>query len=131
VLVQAAETCKNDHFWALVAPGKHVLLEFSIAAAIGYAINQQRAIERFLDDGRLPLSNGISRAKAPPRSRQPQNWLFVGSEGGALADTVFVSLIAGCPMHGIEPTQHRLTLSGLRLAPLASGSAKCALRIVV
>jgi len=31
----------------------------SLATAIGYALNQQRALERFLDDGRLPLSNNI------------------------------------------------------------------------
>jgi transposase len=29
VLVQAPERCKNGHFWVLVAPGKHVLFEFS------------------------------------------------------------------------------------------------------
>lgn len=28
---------------------------------------------------------------------------FVGSEDGALANTVFLSLIASCQMHGIEP----------------------------
>lgn len=29
VLVQAAEKCKRGHFWVLVAPGKHVLFDFS------------------------------------------------------------------------------------------------------
>jgi len=28
--------------------------------AIGYAFNQQKALERFLDDGRLPMTNNIS-----------------------------------------------------------------------
>jgi len=31
-----------------------VLDESPIATAIGYALNQQKALERFLDDGRLP-----------------------------------------------------------------------------
>jgi hypothetical protein len=31
-----------------------------MAAAIGYAINQQKALERFLDNGRLPMTNNIS-----------------------------------------------------------------------
>jgi hypothetical protein len=29
VLVQAPERCRRGHFWVLVAPGKHVLFEFS------------------------------------------------------------------------------------------------------
>jgi hypothetical protein len=32
-----------------------------------------------------------------------KNWLFLGSEVGALANTTFVSLIASCHMNGIEP----------------------------
>lgn len=32
-----------------------------------------------------------------------KNWLFIGSEVGALANTTFVSLLASCQMHGIEP----------------------------
>jgi hypothetical protein len=37
-----------------------VLDDSPIAAAIGYAINQQKALERFFDDGRLPMTNNIS-----------------------------------------------------------------------
>jgi len=41
-------------------------------------------------------------------SRHERGWPnalqnFVGSEDGALTNTVFVSLIASCQMHGIEP----------------------------
>ncbi len=32
-----------------------------------------------------------------------RNWLFVGSEDGANANTTFVSLIASCRMLGLEP----------------------------
>jgi transposase len=32
-----------------------------------------------------------------------KNWLFVGSDDGARANTTFVSLLASCQMHGIEP----------------------------
>jgi transposase len=37
-----------------------VLDDSPIDTAIGYAINQQKALERFLDDGRLPMTNNIS-----------------------------------------------------------------------
>jgi transposase len=80
-----------------------VLDESPIAAAIGYAINQRQALERFLDDGRLPMSNNISERNLKREALGRKNWLFVGSDDGALANTVFVSLLASCQMHGVEP----------------------------
>jgi hypothetical protein len=32
-----------------------------------------------------------------------KNWLFVGSEDGAIANTTFVSLLASCRLHDVEP----------------------------
>jgi len=32
-----------------------------------------------------------------------RNWLFVGSDEGAVVNTVFVSLLASARLHGIEP----------------------------
>jgi transposase len=80
-----------------------VLDESPVATAIGYAMNQQKALERFLDDGRLPISNNISERNLRREAVGRKNWLFVGSEEGAIANTVFVSLIASCELHGIEP----------------------------
>lgn len=87
--------CHAEEHW--------VLDESPMAAAIGYALNQQKALERFLDDGRLPISNNISERHLRREAVGRNNWVFVGSESGAAANTVFVSLIASCEMHGIEP----------------------------
>jgi hypothetical protein len=32
-----------------------------------------------------------------------KNWLFVGSDEAAEVNTIFVSLLASCALHGIEP----------------------------
>ncbi|RYZ01321.1 MAG: hypothetical protein EOO73_35965 [Myxococcales bacterium] len=85
-----------------------------MSAAIGYAVNQQKALERFLDDGRLPMTNNISeRTCARKRSgaicralHKRKNWTFVGSEDGATANTTFVSLIARCELLGFEPWRY-------------------------
>ncbi len=50
----------RDFFAWCEAEKDLVLHESPIATAIGYALNQQKALERFLDDGRLPMSNNIS-----------------------------------------------------------------------
>jgi transposase len=80
-----------------------VLDESPMAKALGYALNQEQALRRFLDDGRLPLHNNISELNLRREVVGRRNWLFVGSEDGALANTTFVSLIASCRMIGLEP----------------------------
>jgi transposase len=80
-----------------------VLDESPMAAGIGYAINQRVALRRFLDDGRLPLSNNISELNLRREVLGRRNWLFVGSDDGARVNTVFVSLLASARLHEIEP----------------------------
>lgn len=81
----------------------HVLDESPIAQAFGYARNQRKALHRFLDDGRLPLHNNLSELNLRRQVIGRRNWLFVGSDDGAETNTVFVSLLASCRLHGIEP----------------------------
>jgi transposase len=80
-----------------------VLDESPIAQAIGYARNQQVALRRFLDDGRLPLHNNISELNLRREVMGRKNWLFVGSDDGAEVNAAFVSLLASCSLHKIEP----------------------------
>lgn len=80
-----------------------VLDESPMAQAIGYARNQQVALRRFLDDGRLPLHNNISELNLRRQVVGRKNWLFVGSDDGAEVNAAFVSLLASCSLHKIEP----------------------------
>jgi transposase len=80
-----------------------VLDESPLATAIGYARNQRIALRRFLDDGRLPLTNNISELNLRRQVLGRRNWLFVGGDDGALVNTVFVSLLASARLHDIEP----------------------------
>jgi transposase len=80
-----------------------VLDESPLADGIRYARNQRVALRRFLDDGRLPLHNNISELSLRRQVLGRRNWLFVGSDEGAEVNTVFVSLLASCRLHDIEP----------------------------
>jgi hypothetical protein len=80
-----------------------VLDESPMAQAIGYARNQQVALRRFLDDGRLPLHNNVSELNLRREVVGRKNWLFVGSDDGAEVNAAFVSLLASCSLHKIEP----------------------------
>ena len=74
-----------------------------LAAALTYARNEREALRRFLDDGRLPLHNNISERALRREAVGRKNWVFLGSDEGGRVNTLFVSLLASCQMHGIEP----------------------------
>ena len=80
-----------------------VLDETPISKGIGYARNQRAALERFLTDGRLPLHNNFSERALRREAIGRKNWLFVGSDDGGEVNANFVSLLASCQLHDIEP----------------------------
>ena len=80
-----------------------VLDDTPVSKGIGYALNQQQGLSRFLKDGRLPLHNNMSELQLRRQAVGRKNWLFVGSDDGAMANTIFVSLLASCRLHGVEP----------------------------
>lgn len=80
-----------------------MLDETPISKAIGYSRNQRAALCRFLDDGRLPLHNNVSELQLRREAVGRKNWLFVGNDDAAEVNCAFVSLIASCQLHGIEP----------------------------
>jgi hypothetical protein len=94
-----------DEFFAWCeAQAALVLDESPIATAIRYGVNQRVALRRFLDDGRLPLSNNVSELNLRREVLGRRNWLFVlGSADGARVNTIFVTLLASARLHEIEP----------------------------
>lgn len=88
--------------WCKEEAGR-VLDETPTAKAIGYAVNQRVALQRFLDDGRLPIHNNGSERALRREAIGRKNWLFVGSDDAAEVNAAFVSLLASCQLHGVEP----------------------------
>jgi transposase len=78
--------------------------------AIQYSLNQEDALRRFLEDGRLPLHNNISELQLRGEAVGRKNWLFVGSDDAAAVNATFVSILATCQMHGVEPWSYLVDL---------------------
>ena len=96
-----------DKYFAWCAQQAEVVLDESpIQKAIQYSLNHEQALRRFLDDGRLPLSNNVSERELRREAVGRRNWLFVGSDDGAEVNAVFVSLLASCRLHDIEPREY-------------------------
>jgi transposase len=93
-----------DQFFAFCdAQVERVLDATPIARAIGYARNQREALKRFLDDGRLPMHNNISELMLRLEAVGRKNWLFLGSDQAGTVNANFMTLLASCRLHGIEP----------------------------
>ena len=99
---QSEPIVKRFYAWC-VAERDQVLDDTPLAKGIGYVLNQQEGLSRFLKDGRLPLHNNLSELQLRRQAVGRKNWLFIGSDDGALANTTFVSLLASCRLHDVEP----------------------------
>ena len=90
------------------AEAARVLDETPLAKAFGYARNQRQALRRFLDDAQLPIHNNSSELALRREAIGRKNWLFLGADkhGGVKSgatNALFVSLLASCQLHRIEP----------------------------
>ena len=74
-----------------------------LSSALGYSINQEDALKRFLDDGRLGLDNNSSERALRTIATGRKAWLFVDSDDSAQSAGAFFSLIASCRLHRLEP----------------------------
>jgi transposase len=72
------------------------------ASAFGYAVRQETALRRFLDDGRLPMTNNHSERALRSIASGRRAWLFFGSDDHATAAANLFSLIASCELHGLD-----------------------------
>lgn len=83
-----------------------VLPKSPIAGAIGYAMNQRKALTRFLEDGRFRLDNNWAENHMRPLALGRGNYLFVGSPRGGLAAAVIYSFTESCRLAGVNPVEY-------------------------
>jgi hypothetical protein len=74
-----------------------------INSALGYVLNQEGALRRFLEDGRLRLENNGAERALRTIAVGRKAWLFFGSDDHASAAGNLFSLIASCKLHSLDP----------------------------
>jgi transposase len=97
-----------DDFFAWVA-GQYARVKETrglVATAFGYAVRQETALRRFLDDGRLPMTNNHSERALRGIAVGRRAWLFFGSDDHASAAANLLSLIASCELHRLDPEMY-------------------------
>lgn len=83
-----------------------VLPKSPLAKAIGYVRNQWAALTRYLDDGRLAISNNAAERALRPIAVGRKNWLFFQREGGGKTAAVLLSLLQTAKAAGIDPREY-------------------------
>jgi transposase len=74
-----------------------------IAKAIQYSLNCWTALARFLDDGRLCMSNNAAERGVRPIAVGRHNWTFAGSDEGGRRAAAIYTLIETCKLNDADP----------------------------
>ena len=74
-----------------------------LAGGIRYARSRWDALTRYLDDGRLEISNNAAENAIRPVALGRKNWLFAGSDSGGERAATFYTLIRTAKLNGLEP----------------------------
>lgn len=77
-----------------------------LGKALTYLTNQRRALERFLEDGRLPIDNMVVEREMRPIALGRRNWLFAGSLAAARRLADGLTVIATARMHDVDPVAY-------------------------
>jgi transposase len=73
------------------------------AKAINYLLNRWEAFTRFLDDGRVCLSNNAAERALRGVAVGRKNWTFAGSDAGGHRAAAVYTLIETCKMNDVDP----------------------------
>jgi transposase len=75
----------------------------SVAKAIDYMLKRWPAFTRFLDDGRICLTNNAAERALRGLALGRKSWLFAGSDRGAERAAVMYTLIGTAKLNNVDP----------------------------
>ena len=93
----------------------------STGAAIRYLTNHKVALRRFLDDGVIPIDNGIVERLHTRTAITRKAFLFAGSDAGGQRAAIAYTILGCCQLAEVNPVEYlaevlpRLARGGIRL----------------
>lgn len=85
---------------------KELPVKSATAKAIAYALNNEVALRRFIDDGKIEIDNNAAERAVRSIAIGRKNWLFAGSDNGGHTTAGIYSLIETAKMNNINPQQY-------------------------
>ena len=93
-----------EEFKTLLKENREKYTPNSLAGkAIQYALNEWTYLERYLEDGKLNISNIWVENKIRPFCLGRKNWLFSATTDGAKSSAILYGLIETAKANGLEP----------------------------
>ena len=74
-----------------------------VAKAMDYMLKRWAAFTRFLDDGRICLTNNAAERALRGIALGGKSWLFAGSDRGGQRAAIMYSLIVTAKMNDVDP----------------------------
>jgi len=83
-----------------------------LAAAIRYARSRWAAFSRYIDDGRLEMSNNAAERAIRPLALGRKNWTFSGSDAGGERTTAIYTLVETAKLNNLDPEAYLRDIIG-------------------
>jgi transposase len=77
-----------------------------LAKAIGYVLNHESALTRFLQAGCIPIDNGAAERLHVRVALTRKNQLFVGSDAGGRRAAIAYTILSSCRIAGLNPVEY-------------------------
>ena len=77
-----------------------------LGKAIQYLLNHRVALMRFLEDGRIPIDNGVVERLHVRTALTRKNFLFCGSDAGAERAAIAYTVLGCCQLAGVNPSAY-------------------------
>lgn len=98
---KSAPIFKNFYDWVSLVSQKYITNK-KLKEALTYAENQKENLIKFLEDGRIPLTNSKAERAIRPFAVHRKNWLFADSVEGAKANAIYYSLIESAKANNLN-----------------------------
>ena len=85
---------------------KHLPKKSSTAQAIAYALGNEIALRRFLDNGSIEIDNNAAERALRSVAVGRKNWLFAGSNKGGETAAIIYTLIETAKLNNINPVKY-------------------------
>lgn len=78
----------------------------STAQAIAYALNNEVALKRFLDNGNIEIDNNAAERALRSVAVGRKNWLFAGSDAGGKTASVIYTIVETAKLNNVNPVKY-------------------------
>ena len=83
----------DDYFAWVKLKYTQVTHNGTIGKALAYSINQEKYLQKFLDDGNIPMDNNYAEQAIRPFTIGRKNFVFIESDNGAKSSAILYSLV--------------------------------------